>query len=76
MLVFAGNLLLSGHDVSDGGLISCLLEMAFAGNCGISVDFPLPEPSKSSCYVFTVLNLIGLLLICRKKRCVDRKVLI
>jgi len=31
-------LLLSGHDVSDGGLITCLLEMAFAGNCGIDVD--------------------------------------
>ncbi|XP_058139495.1 phosphoribosylformylglycinamidine synthase isoform X2 [Dasypus novemcinctus] len=35
-------LLCSGHDVSDGGLISCLLEMAFAGNCGIEVDVPAP----------------------------------
>ncbi|XP_004604897.2 phosphoribosylformylglycinamidine synthase isoform X1 [Sorex araneus] len=33
-------LLCSGHDVSDGGLITCLLEMAFAGNCGIVVDVP------------------------------------
>lgn len=33
-------LLCSGHDVSDGGLITCLLEMAFAGNCGIKVDLP------------------------------------
>ncbi|XP_066120312.1 phosphoribosylformylglycinamidine synthase isoform X1 [Saccopteryx bilineata] len=33
-------LLCSGHDVSDGGLITCLLEMAFAGNCGIEVDVP------------------------------------
>ncbi|XP_024420604.1 phosphoribosylformylglycinamidine synthase [Desmodus rotundus] len=33
-------LLCSGHDVSDGGLITCLLEMAFAGNCGIKVDVP------------------------------------
>ncbi|XP_054646459.1 phosphoribosylformylglycinamidine synthase isoform X2 [Dunckerocampus dactyliophorus] len=31
-------LLSAGHDVSDGGLISCLLEMAFAGNRGIDVD--------------------------------------
>nr|XP_057929544.1 phosphoribosylformylglycinamidine synthase isoform X2 [Doryrhamphus excisus] len=31
-------LLSAGHDVSDGGLISCLLEMAFAGNRGINVD--------------------------------------
>ncbi|MGH0142820.1 UNVERIFIED_CONTAM: hypothetical protein FKN15_076654 [Acipenser sinensis] len=35
------SLLSSGHDVSDGGLISCLLEMAFAGNRGIEVDLPL-----------------------------------
>lgn len=35
-------LLCSGHDVSDGGLVTCLLEMAFAGNCGIEVDVPAP----------------------------------
>ena len=28
---------LAGHDVSDGGLAVALLEMAFAGNCGIEV---------------------------------------
>lgn len=32
------NLILAGHDVSDGGLITTLLEMAFAGNCGIDID--------------------------------------
>ncbi|KAM9849326.1 phosphoribosylformylglycinamidine synthase [Aulostomus maculatus] len=31
-------LLTAGHDISDGGLISCLLEMAFAGNRGVDVD--------------------------------------
>ncbi|KAG7520508.1 hypothetical protein JOB18_030853 [Solea senegalensis] len=31
-------LLSAGHDISDGGLISCLLEMAFAGNRGIAVE--------------------------------------
>ncbi|KAL2765805.1 phosphoribosylformylglycinamidine synthase [Daubentonia madagascariensis] len=35
-------LLCSGHDISDGGLVTCLLEMAFAGNCGIVVDVPAP----------------------------------
>lgn len=30
--------ILSGHDISDGGLITCLLEMAFGGFCGIHVD--------------------------------------
>uniref|UniRef100_A0A672UUP5 Phosphoribosylformylglycinamidine synthase n=1 Tax=Strigops habroptila TaxID=2489341 RepID=A0A672UUP5_STRHB len=28
----------AGHDVSDGGLLTCLLEMGFAGNCGLHVD--------------------------------------
>lgn len=32
------DLILAGHDVSDGGLITTLLEMSFAGNCGIDVD--------------------------------------
>jgi phosphoribosylformylglycinamidine synthase len=31
-------LILSGHDRSDGGLITTLLEMAFAGNCGIEIN--------------------------------------
>lgn len=30
--------LLAGHDISDGGLIVCLLEMAFGGLCGFKVD--------------------------------------
>lgn len=30
----------SGHDISDGGIVVALLEMAFAGNCGITVDLP------------------------------------
>jgi phosphoribosylformylglycinamidine synthase len=34
----AKELLLSGHDRSDGGLISALLEMAFAGNCGLDIE--------------------------------------
>ena len=29
--------ILSGHDRSDGGLITTLLEMAFSGNCGLDV---------------------------------------
>ena len=31
------DLILSGHDRSDGGLITTLLEMAFSGNCGIEI---------------------------------------
>ena len=32
------NLLLAYHDRSDGGLIGCLCEMAFAGHCGLEID--------------------------------------
>ncbi len=31
-------LILSGHDRSDGGLATTIVEMAFAGNCGIRID--------------------------------------
>lgn len=33
-------LLSAGHDVSDGGVVTTLLEMAFAGNCGLQVWEP------------------------------------
>lgn len=32
----------AGHDISDGGLAVALLEMAFAGNCGVDVELPAP----------------------------------
>lgn len=31
-------LILAGHDRSDGGLVTTVLEMAFAGNCGLELD--------------------------------------
>lgn len=40
-------LLSAGHDISDGGIATTLLEMAFAGNCGISVDLPAPTEAAS-----------------------------
>lgn len=36
-LIF-NHLIVSGHDRSDGGLITCLCEMAFAGNCGLKLN--------------------------------------
>ena len=39
------DLLLSGHDRSDGGLIVTLLEMAFGGNCGIEINIRHNEES-------------------------------
>ena len=38
--LIAVRLVTAGHDRSDGGLITTLLEMAFAGNCGIEVALP------------------------------------
>ncbi|KAI3505073.1 hypothetical protein L1887_26957 [Cichorium endivia] len=36
--LLTGDLISSGHDVSDGGLIVTVLEMAFAGNCGVEIE--------------------------------------
>ncbi len=36
--LIAKNLIVSGHDRSDGGLITAMLEMAFAGNCGLEIQ--------------------------------------
>ncbi|KAH8404357.1 hypothetical protein KR222_004912 [Zaprionus bogoriensis] len=36
--LLAEGLLLAGHDVSDGGLIVCLLEMAIGGLSGLNID--------------------------------------
>ena len=38
--LIADGLITAGHDRSDGGLATTLLEMAFAGNCGIDVTLP------------------------------------
>lgn len=43
----------SGHDISDGGLISCLLEMAFSGNRGIAINLhPSESPSEVASHLF------------------------
>jgi len=36
------NFILAGHDISDGGIITTLLEMAFAGNCGLNIRLDGP----------------------------------
>ncbi|CAA9995350.1 unnamed protein product [Nesidiocoris tenuis] len=38
--LLADGVILAGHDVSDGGLITCLLEMAFGGLSGLDVELP------------------------------------
>jgi len=49
-----GGLLTAGHDRSDGGLLVTLLEMAFAGNRGISVTLPEASDNESMmCQLFS-----------------------
>ena len=38
-------LILSGHDRSDGGLVTTVLEMAFAGNCGLNLALSGSAPA-------------------------------
>jgi phosphoribosylformylglycinamidine synthase len=46
-------LILAGHDRSDGGLVTTLLEMAFAGNCGIDADLASHEPGDETSLLFS-----------------------
>ncbi|MDI6763786.1 MAG: phosphoribosylformylglycinamidine synthase [Thermodesulfobacteriota bacterium] len=41
-ILMSENLILAGHDISDGGIITTFLEMAFAGNCGLSIRMDGP----------------------------------
>jgi len=43
---------LAYHDRSDGGLITTLLEMAFAGHCGLAVDLPDVSADAAVSYLF------------------------
>ncbi|TET50679.1 MAG: phosphoribosylformylglycinamidine synthase, partial [Actinomycetota bacterium] len=38
--LIGSGLILAGHDRSDGGLATTLVEMAMSGNCGIKIDLP------------------------------------
>eukprot|EP00232_Nephroselmis_pyriformis_P024180 CAMPEP_0182872920 /NCGR_PEP_ID=MMETSP0034_2-20130328/12013_1 /TAXON_ID=156128 /ORGANISM="Nephroselmis pyriformis, Strain CCMP717" /LENGTH=1409 /DNA_ID=CAMNT_0025005539 /DNA_START=44 /DNA_END=4273 /DNA_ORIENTATION=+ len=38
-----GGKVLAQHDISDGGIVTTLMEMAFSGNCGISADLPATD---------------------------------
>jgi phosphoribosylformylglycinamidine synthase len=49
----AARLVTAGHDRSDGGLITTLLEMAFAGNCGIEVALPAKPDTDPTSRLFS-----------------------
>lgn len=56
------DLILSGHDRSDGGLIVTLLEMAFAGNCGIKINLKLYNLTTSKHLSLLFSEELGLIL--------------
>jgi phosphoribosylformylglycinamidine synthase len=55
------HLLTAGHDRSDGGLITTLLEMAFSGNCGLDLDLLENDSTLSTLFA----EELGLVLECR-----------
>ncbi|KAK4403285.1 putative phosphoribosylformylglycinamidine synthase, chloroplastic/mitochondrial [Sesamum angolense] len=58
-------LISAGHDISDGGLLVSVLEMAFAGNCGIKLN--MTSPSGFSVFQTLFAEELGLILEVRKK---------
>lgn len=44
----AADQVLAYHDRSDGGVIVTLLEMAFAGHCGLEIDLPVGRGSRAA----------------------------
>src|SRR4030095_5286817 len=44
----AQNLVLAYHDRSDGGVFATLVEMAFAGHCGLDIKLPAGAPARRS----------------------------
>jgi len=60
------DLILAGHDRSDGGLVVTLLEMAFGGNCGIKIQIQnkkcrMQEGKKSGIYTPSANNFLSVL---------------
>lgn len=52
----------AGHDISDGGLITAVLEMAFVGNCGVNINLEFDQESKNilKLHVYVVLEILKL----------------
>ncbi len=52
------DIILAGHDKSDGGLITTLLEMAFSGNCGFKINYDLSDVDVLSYFLNEELGLV------------------
>ncbi len=60
--LIAKGLILAGHDRSDGGLITALLEMAFAGNCGLTIGASASTAVSAAPLPFLFSEELGLVL--------------
>lgn len=52
----------AGHDISDGGIVTTLLEMAFAGNCGLKVDLPAASKDVQAAFAALYAEELGLVM--------------
>lgn len=52
----------AGHDISDGGLITAILEMAFAGNCGVNINLEFDQEGTKhfKLYVYVFVEILRL----------------
>lgn len=52
----------AGHDISDGGLVTAVLEMAFAGNCGVNINLEFDQEGKNilKLRVYAVVEILKL----------------
>ena len=65
--LIAQDLIAAGHDRSDGGLITTLLEMAFSGNCGLDLGLQ----GESTVFETLFAEELGLVLECRPDKIVQ-----
>ena len=54
-VIFTERKITAGHDISDGGFVTCMLEMAFAGNCGLDVNIQHTEGNYCSQLIFMAI---------------------
>lgn len=57
-ILISEDIILSGHDRSDGGLIVTLLEMAFGGDCGIEVNIAVSSQQSAVSEKKSALSLL------------------
>jgi len=57
-VLLKNQLVLSGHDVSDGGLLTTAIEMAMAGGCGLNLSLDGPQTARQQCFAEEAGNVV------------------